>query len=174
MKKHQFLLLDAGPIIKLFEMDIWDAFIEKCAVTISRTVADEAKWASGESEDVRIDLSSYEEKGHIQVIDLDSSLVRVFYDRFDRLLKAEIHSGEKETLAFLCDSSDDWFLCSGDGAVFRVLGLLGKGEQGISLEEIMEKIGLSKGNLDWEYTKRFRERYTSIGQADSIQGRGFI
>jgi len=27
-------------------------------------------------------------------------------------------------LAFLCDSAEDWLLCSGDGAVFRVLGLL--------------------------------------------------
>jgi len=33
-------LLDAGPIIKLFELDIWDAFIEKCDVTVARTVAE--------------------------------------------------------------------------------------------------------------------------------------
>jgi hypothetical protein len=174
MKEYQFLLLDAGPIIKLFELDLWDTFIEKCAVTISRTVADEAKWASGELEDVRIDLASYEENGQIQIVDLDASVAKAFYDQFDRLLKAEIHGGEKETLAFLCNSSEDWLLCSGDAAVFRVLGLLGKGEQGISLEEVVQKIGLSKGHLDWEYTKRFRERYTSMGQADSIQGKGLL
>lgn len=174
MKKYQFLLLDAGPIIKLFELALWDTFIEKCAVTISRTVADEVKWASGELEDVRIDLASYEENGQIQIVDLDASVVKAFYDQFNRVLKAEIHSGEKGTLAFLCNSFEDWLLCSGDAAVFRVLGLLGKGEQGISLEEVMQKIGLSKGHLAWEYTKRFRERYTNMGQADSIQGKGLL
>jgi hypothetical protein len=56
MKKFRFLLLDAGPIIKLFELGIWDRFIGKCEVTISRIVADEAKWASQEFEDIRIDM----------------------------------------------------------------------------------------------------------------------
>ena len=46
MKKFQFLLLDAGPIIKLFELGIWDDFIKRCDVTISQTVANEAKYAS--------------------------------------------------------------------------------------------------------------------------------
>lgn len=30
MKKFQFLLLDAGPIKKLFELGLWDKFIESC------------------------------------------------------------------------------------------------------------------------------------------------
>lgn len=43
MKKFSFLLLDTGPIIKLFELGIWDDFIKRCDVTISRTVAEQAK-----------------------------------------------------------------------------------------------------------------------------------
>ena len=54
MKKFQFLLLDAGPIIGLFELGLWDSFLAKCDVTISRIVADEAKYASRELEDVQI------------------------------------------------------------------------------------------------------------------------
>jgi len=87
-------------------------------------------------------------------------------------LQAEVQPGERETLAFLCDSAEDWLLCSGDGAVFRVLSLLGKSQQGISLEEILQQIGLCKGNLGWEFSKKFREKHARIGQADSIQGRG--
>ena len=49
MKKYQFLLLDAGPIIKLFELGIWGVFIKRCDVTVSQTVADQAKWASQET-----------------------------------------------------------------------------------------------------------------------------
>ncbi len=70
MKKFQFLLLDAGPIIKLFEMDIWDEFIKRCDVTISKIVADEAKWASQEFQDIRIDLEPHEQQGVIKIIDL--------------------------------------------------------------------------------------------------------
>ena len=130
MKKFRFLLLDAGPIIKLFELGIWDDFIEKCDVTICRVVSEQPQWAGREFEDVSINLRQYEEEGLIRVVDAELSLVKGFYDRFDSQNKAIMHPGEKETLAFLCDCTEDWRLCAADGAVFRVLGLLGKGNQG--------------------------------------------
>jgi len=170
MKKFQFLLLDAGPIIKLFELSIWDEFLERCDVSISQTVANEAKWASQEFEDVRIDLEAYKDK--INIFDIDPSLAKSFLDKFNKLYKAIIHAGEKETLAFLCDSSEKWLLCSGDKAVYQVLGLLGKYEQSISLEEILDQIGMSKSNFGWQYTKKFREIWIRKGQTDSIQNKG--
>jgi len=72
MKKFQFLLLDAGPIIKLFELGIWDTFIKKCDITISKIVADEAKWASQEFQDISIDLEHYKEQ--IKIIDVEFSV----------------------------------------------------------------------------------------------------
>jgi hypothetical protein len=105
---------------------------------------------------------------------MELSVAKTFYDKFDMQYKAIIHSGEKETLAFLCNSSENWLVCSADGAVFRVVGLLGRIEQGISLEEILEKIGLSRRNLEWKYTKKFREKYTRLGQVDSIQDKGLL
>jgi hypothetical protein len=174
MKKYQFLLLDAGPIIKLFELRIWDAFIEKCTVTISRTVMDEAKWASGESEDVRIDLSPYEEDGRIQVVDLDVSLIKTFYDQFDLRYRTEIDDGEKEILTFLCNEKEKWMACSSDHVVFRILGLLGKPDQGISLQEILDTIGLSQSSMEPQYTRPFREKWIRKGQTDNIQGGGLI
>ena len=173
MKRFQFLLLDAGPIIKLFELGIWDKFIEKCNVTVSRTVADEARYASQEFEDVCIDLEPYEQQGLIRFIDLDSSAVKVFQDKFSSRYKVDIHAGEKETLAYLCQSSEAWLLCTADKAGYRVLGLLGRAEQGVSLEEVLRKIGLLR-NLKWEYTKKFREKYTRVGRIDSIQDQGLV
>ncbi len=172
MKKFQFLLLDAGPIITLFELGIWDEFLKRCEVSISQTVANQAKWASQEFKDVRIDLESYKDK--INIFDIDPSLAKSFLDKFNESYKAEIHSGEKETLAFQHSSSENWRLCSGDKAVYRVLGLLGKDEQSISLEEILEQIGLSQSKLGWQYTKKFREIWVHKGQIDSIQNKDFI
>ncbi|HEW79441.1 MAG TPA: hypothetical protein ENH34_05715 [Phycisphaerales bacterium] len=171
MKKFQFLLLDAGPIIKLFELGIWNDFIKRCDVTISRTVANQAKHASQEFEDIRIDLKPYEKQDLIRIVDVELSIVKTFYDKFDLLYEVIIHPGEKETLAFLCDSSESWQVCAADGAVFRVLGLLGKSGQGISLEEVLKEIGLSR-KLEWKYSKRFREKWTHQGQIDSIQNQG--
>ena len=71
------------------------------------------------------------------------------------------------------NSPENWFVCSADGAVYRVLGLLGRAEQGISLEEIFKKIGSSQ-KLQWKYTKQFREKWTRQGQIDSIQGKGIV
>ncbi|OHB73741.1 MAG: hypothetical protein A2Z25_00190 [Planctomycetes bacterium RBG_16_55_9] len=165
-------MLDAGPIIKLFSLDIWDKFIEHCSVTVSRTIAyHEALYTEDGTR--QIDLKPYEERCLIKILDLEPSIVKSFHDTFDQLYKADIHPGEKETLAFLCNSSEKGLVCSGDKAVFRVIGLLGRVEQGISLEEILQKIGLSlPGQLERQYTKGFREKWTRIGQVDSLQGRG--
>ena len=172
MKKFPFLLLDAGPIIKLFSLDLWDDFIKHCDVAVSRIIADDQALYTEDGKR-QINLKSYEEQGLIKIIDVESSVVKTFYDKFDLLYKADIHDGEKETLAFLCNSPQDWLICSSDGAVFRTLGLLGKGEQGISFEEVLNKIGLSR-SLEWKYTKRFREKYTQLGQTDFVQGQGLM
>ncbi len=171
MKQFQFLLLDAGPIIKLFELDIWDTFIEKCDVTIGRTVAEEAAFIIKEEYKESIELSPYEQRGQIKIIDIKPSLVKAFYDKFDLSYKAIIDDGEKEILAFLFNSSEEKLICSADHAVFRVLAVLGKEEWGISLEEVLNKIGLSQA-LEWKYTKKFRDKFTRIGQIESIQDKG--
>lgn len=67
MKRFPFLLLDAGPIIKLFELGIWEEFISRCDVTVSRTVAEEAQYASREFEDICIELESYVAQERIAV-----------------------------------------------------------------------------------------------------------
>lgn len=169
MKKLRFLLLDAGPIIKLFELGIWEQFIKACDVTITRTVAEnEVVFASKGDDKEYIDLMSYERQ--INIVDVEPSAVIAFYNKFDLLYKDIIDPGENETLAFLDTSSENWRVCAADHAVFRILGLLGKAEHGVSLEEVLRDIGLSR-KLEWQYTKKFREKYTNMGQIDSIQGR---
>jgi hypothetical protein len=175
MKRFPLLLLDAGPIIKLFELGIWDKFLQACDVTVSRVVVDnEAKWASREFEDVRIELAPYKKKGLLRIIDRDATVVGAFYSKLSRAYKDRIDpdDGEVATLEFLLASSETWVLCSTDGPVFRLMGFLGRGEQGISLEEILKEIGLLPRQLEWQYTRKFREKYSRMGQADYIQDKG--
>jgi len=90
MKRFQFLLVDAGPIIKLFQLGIWDEFIARCDVTVSRIVAEEAQYAKGCDEDVYINLESYEAQGHIKIIDVELSQVRNFHQQFDFQYKTHV------------------------------------------------------------------------------------
>ena len=114
-------------------------------------------------------LASYEKQGVVRIIDVELSVVKRFSDKI-KPLKVDIHDGERATLAYLFQSSEPWLICAADSAVFRVLGLLGKADQGISLQEILQKIGLSPAQkLEWEYTKKFREKFTRMGQVDFAQ-----
>jgi len=183
MKRFPFLLLDAGPIIKLFSLGIWDEFIKSCDVTISRIIAEDQALYTEDGEK-SIDLKPYEEKNLIKILDTNISIVKRFVDKFDPLYKPDIHDGEKETLAFLYESSENWLVCSADHVVFKILGLFGKGDQGISLEEVLTKIGLGsivkwqkvtpQDKHNWPYTKKFHEKYTHLGQVDFIQGKGLL
>ncbi|MEY3226584.1 MAG: hypothetical protein RLZZ536_1203 [Planctomycetota bacterium] len=82
-----------------------------------------------------------------------------------------LDDGEAESLAYMVRQSTDFLISSGDAIVYRVLGNLNRGEQGISLEEILQKPGLGR-SLQNPYTKRFREQYTRQGQQDMVRGRG--
>ncbi len=173
MKRFRFLLLDTGPIIELFKLGLWEEFIARCDVTICRTVAEEAKWASGESEDICIDLEAQVQDKRIRIEDVPLPCIKVFHDKFDLSYKTLLHDGEKETLAFLHNSSEEWFICTADGGVFRTLGLMGRSTQGVSLERVLADMGLGR-QLEWRFTEKFRQKYTALGQADGIQGNGFF
>lgn len=170
MKKFQFLLLDAGPIIKLFRLGIWGEFIEKCHVTIARTVVEQCIHTGGGDilDYIDFPFEEAEDKGLIKIIEVKPSVVKSFLDRFALSRKYEVHSGEDETLAYLVDASEDYLLCAADGAVFRVLGFLNKGERGISLEEVLKAISLPHP-LEWRFTRKFREKFTRMGEVDSVQ-----
>jgi len=55
--------------------------------------------------------------------------------------------------------------------VFKVLGNTMRTEQGISLEEILSETGYTK-DLPWQYLKAFRDKYSTDGGTDMLQGRG--
>lgn len=164
-------MLDAGPIIKLFELGFWDKLIGHYDVTIARTVVDEVIHPGQNRSLDYIDypFEQAAEQGCITIADMDSSAVQAFLREFKTAEHYAVDPGEAEALAFLASVDKELILCSADGSVFRVLGFIGRGEQGVSLEEILKNVGSSKGNLEPKYTKKFRDKYTRMGQADSVQ-----
>lgn len=173
MPKYKLLLLDAGIIIGLYELGIWERFIDKCSVTMTRTVAkDEAHmWRDDEGDRQDFNLDDDIECGRVSCVDVPLETVIAFRQQFSPDYMDRLHAGEAESLAYLFGSSEQWILSSADAFVFRVLGRLGRSEQGLSLEEILQDIGLTH-SLVWKYRRAFREKYTKQGQQDCVTGRG--
>jgi hypothetical protein len=172
MPKLRLLILDANVVITLHERGIWAEVIGRCDVHLARTVVREAHFVDDDEGDpLAIDLSTDESNKRITVFDVDVDRVREFERSFDANYAAGLHAGEKESLAHLEESAEDYLMCSGDQIVYKILGNLGRGDQGISVEEVLKAIGLS-ANLGWNSTKKFRDRYTAEGQTDSIYGKG--
>lgn len=59
--------------------------------------------------------------------------------------------------------------CSSDAAAIQALAMLGYSELGISLEEVLQKVGLQK-QLPVQFTKAFFRRNLTIGQQRRITG----
>jgi hypothetical protein len=165
-------------VITLHQLGIWRQVVARCDLHVSRVVAEvESLFHRDPSEDhgeygQDIDIQADVASGTVSVFDVTIGDVERFRQTFDDSYAAGIHDGEAESLAYLfANPQKDWLISSGDAIVFKVLGNCGCGEQGISLEEILNRLGLTK-QLEWQYTKQFSEKYTKIGQHDRIQGRG--
>jgi len=161
--KFRLLLLDANIVIYLHELGLWDTFIQQCSVTLTQTVVDEV---------LSYDLGPDIRDRKIQCVEVPLATVAKFIKKYGPVYLEKLDPGEAESLAFLMDSQEQWLISSGDEIVFKVLGLEGRVEQGISLEEILNKIGMTQSNLKKWYTKAFRDNVTRKGQIDGVTGFG--
>jgi hypothetical protein len=94
-----------------------------------------------------------------------------FLGQFDPVYLEKLDPGEAESLAYLLGESDECRLCSADKIVYRVLGGLRRPDQGVSLDEVLEQIGLGR-KLENEFTKAYREEWTKKGFQESLTGIG--
>ena len=174
MPKLKLLILDAGVVIYLHEIGLWHQVVANCDLYLSQIVAEkEVLFEKSERDEhcYDIDLSPLIKSGSITVFDVSVSDLKAFRNQFDLLYLGDLDDGESESLAYLVKQSLDFLISSGDAIVYRVLGNLNRGEQGISLEEILQKLGLGRA-VSNPYSRRFREQYTKQGQQDMIRGRG--
>ena len=173
MPKLKLLILDANVVIYLHQIGLWQAVLERCEVYLSSIVIDdEVQHYEGTEYDEVIDLSPDIAAGRVQRFDVPVAEVKIFRGQFDPAYRGELDPGEEESLAYMLQATESFVISSGDAIVYRILGNVSRGDSGLSLEEILQKIGIGRSGLPWQYTKTFREKYTKIGQHDFLQGRG--
>ncbi len=173
MRKFPLLLVDANIVIHLHKLGIWAKLIETCSVTVTSVVAyDEAYfWEDNDGEKQCFDIGDDIKNNKIRCERVPLDQVKDFHQQFDPTYS--IHAGEAELLSFLFGSDKKWLIVSSDAIIFRVLGRTDRGAQGISLEEVLNTLGLGR-QLDWGYTKKFGQKWTRQGGQDRITGRGMI
>ena len=178
MPKFQLLLLDTGVVIELHRRGLWQDFMGRCSVHLTDRVVEEVRYwektddapgQGGNTIKISIDLGPDIQTGRIICHEVPLGSVDRFLQKFDPVYRDQLHGGELASLALLCAAQEDWRISSADAAVFRVLGRLGRGQQGVSLEEILQQIGMGR-ELDWKFSTRFRLKYTRAGESDSITG----
>lgn len=167
--KFPLVILDTGIVIECFRNGSWKALISSYQLIVSRTVVDESIYYwNDRDEKVPIDLKPFEVSGQIVVIEVEVAKAADFRRRFDPSYFERLDPGELESLTYLLDGAVSGIrICSADGIVYRVLGRLKKSELGISLEELLNAIGV-KRKLDEKYTRRIKERWAQQGLADSL------
>jgi hypothetical protein len=118
-----------------------------------------------------IDLQPDITANRLRVISVSSGEIAAFRARFDPLYVQKLDDGETESLCFCLEQGEPYRLCSADAIVFKVLSLMDRSEQGVSLEEVLDAIGLSRA-LSRQFTKAFREQYRSRGLEDRLANMG--
>lgn len=173
MKRLSFLLLDANVIIHLFEIGLWDRIVDACDLYVCETVVGEAHYfedARGTRHD--FDVQAYVDAGKIKSFSVPVFDVKRFIDAFDPSYMEKLDDGEAESLTYLVKFAPaESLICSADAIVFRVLGTLDRSHQGISMEEMLAKLGLAR-KCEWQWTKGFREKWSQDGVTAALQGRG--
>ena len=173
MPKLKLLILDANVVIYLQEKALWRSLLDRSDVYLSRLVAEyEVRYYHGPEWDEIIDLTPDIGAGLVHGFDVSVSAIQRFRAQFDLPYLGDLDDGEAESLAFMMEATDRYLISSGDAIVYRILGNLNRAEAGISLEEILQRIGLAQNDLARQYSREFRESHTRTGQQDAIQGRG--
>lgn len=167
-EKLRLLLLDANVLLELHRLGLWSRACERCEFLIVRTVVEEAMFYFDDSgQKVFIELD--ESAGTFRAVETDLPTISAFRGRFTKLFLERMDVGEQEALAYLVEKNRDCMISSADAVAWRTLGLLGLRDQGVSLEEVLGRIGLS-GNLEWQFTRAFREKWMAEGFREGLHG----
>jgi hypothetical protein len=173
MKRFKCLLLDANVVIKLFSLGLCDALVKQCEIHLSEIVVTESNFfedSEGNRHD--IDLAAHIRHGQIQIFSHKSSDLNKFRNSFDSIYLEKLDPGETESLVhLLSNEGEEFYLCSGDAIVFRVLGNLKITKKGVSLEEILDQFGWRR-SLESCFTKNWRQQWSQTGLGDSMFGGG--
>lgn len=169
--RPSLVLLDADVIIDLHGFGVWDEILSKYKIFISSIILRQEVYFHEDEEGHKhpIDLVKDVDK-KFKELSVTADDLREFAERFDPVLKAEIHQGEKEALS-LVSANEEMHFCTCDRAATIALGVLGLADRGVSFEHLLKTAGITKKLLPKHLEKTF-QGYLKQASIMRIQGRG--
>ena len=171
--KPPLVLLDANVIIEAHELGFWHRMVASFEVMVPAVVArHEAKYFVVGGQHNPIQLASLIAQNKVKELQADLSELSGLMNQFDPLFSESIDPGEQEAFELmLAGRCPEHRFCSADARPLQALAMLDMSDRGISLEELLQKMGQSK-RLDEHFTKAYLERQIREGQRRRIQGDG--
>ncbi|GEM_PF-1024465 len=173
--RPKFFLLDAGPVIELHRLGVWERIVETCDLLVPRHIAlEEARfWVHEDGSIHAIHLQRDIEAGRIRAPEAEPETVIEILNIFDPVMREGVDAGELAALAILMDwpGEERPVFCTGDRLATVALCLLGFSELAVSLEELLDNLGLSR-----EPRRQFRrgkmDAWVKEGTERRLRGEG--
>jgi len=174
--KPRCVLLDANIVIEAHTLRIWAELKERYELILpSIVVINEAKYFhSSKRGSKSIRLGEQITRGEVHQLTATVEEYAELYKIFDSVFLQTLDSGETEALALLqANRTPEAFFCTSDAPAIKALAMLGLSLQGISMEMLMNKIGVAK-RLETQFTEDFFKTNIRHGQIARITGEGLI
>ncbi len=166
------LLLDADVIIDLHRLGVWKQVISKNRVSVASSVARREVYYYIDDDGTRkmIDLIEDINQERINELSATAKELQDFIKRFDQCIEAELGFGEKESLVLL-EKDDCLLFCTCDSLAIKVMSLMNLGENGISMERVLQTTGLTQ-ELEYKHTDGYFNDNLKRGSIMKVQGTG--
>ncbi len=101
--KPKFFLLDAGPIIELHRLGLWDKVLDRAEIVVPRVIAEvEAEyWVREDNSKRPINTLADCKAGRLTVLDCEQAELRRTLELFDRTAQQSVDGGELHALTLL-------------------------------------------------------------------------
>ncbi len=173
--KPKFFLLDAGPVIELHRLALWQAVAERAELIVPAYVAGQETqyWKREDGSRPVIELGSDAAAGSITLADCDAAELLTTMNLFDTAIQQSIDAGELHALVLLRRWTDEESprFCTGDRMATVALCLMGFARRAVALEMLLGELGLNHA-VRAQFSSARMELWLRDGQLRRLQSMG--
>jgi len=173
--KSKLALLDSDVIIEANKIGVWSALTDIVEIKVPSIIAhSEVLFYSRRRRGIprEIDLPKLVQGKKIGELTATSTEISVLNRKFDRVFIESLHPGETEALALISSGKASGYkFCSGDKVAIQGLAMIGHSSSGISMENLLKSVGLTK-QLSHQFTESYFKKWIGIGKERRITGDG--
>ncbi|ACL04773.1 hypothetical protein Dalk_3083 [Desulfatibacillum aliphaticivorans] len=163
-------ILDADVIIDLLSLGVFDNLLKHCQLHLSTTVIEEVRFYKTGRAKIQINFRT-DYVNTRKVIEESATVddLKEITELLPMAIKRGIGPGELESLAVL-NKNRNLVFCSMDGLAIKSLPFLDLSQNGISVEKLLQKSGISTKILKEPHMEQYFQTKLKDGQELKITG----